>query len=142
MATAKHTTEKTSLTALVKEDADLMKMLVKETLQAFLEEEMDACIGADPFERTDGRLSYRAGYYTRNLITRIGSIELRVPRDRKGLFATELFERYQRSEKAFVLALAEMYIQGVSTRKVLPYHRTASGRGHCCFYCQCMQQTA
>ncbi|MGC8461880.1 MAG: hypothetical protein ACP5OR_08605 [Candidatus Dormibacteria bacterium] len=53
----KHTTEKTSLTALVKEDADLMKMLVKETLQAFLEEEMDDCIGADPFERTKGRLS-------------------------------------------------------------------------------------
>lgn len=118
MATAKHTTEKKSLAALVKEDEDLMKVLVKETLQAFLEEEMDDCIGADPFERTKGRLSYRAGYYTRNLITRIGSIELRVPRDRAGLFSTELFERYQRSEKAFVLALAEMYIQGVSTRKV------------------------
>jgi len=45
-------------------------------------------------------------------------LELRVPRDRHGQFSTELFERYQRSEKAFVSALAEMYIQGVSTRKV------------------------
>ena len=48
MATAKHTTEKKSLAALVKDDADLMKMLVKETLQAFLEEEMDSCIGEVP----------------------------------------------------------------------------------------------
>ena len=52
------------------------------------------------------------------MITRVGTIELRVPRDREGRFSTELFDRYQRSEKALVLALAEMYIQGVSTRKV------------------------
>lgn len=49
---------------------------------------------------------------------RIGKLELRVPRDRDGRFSTELFERYQRSEKALVSALAEMYVQGVSTRKV------------------------
>lgn len=118
MATAKHTTEKQSLTSLVKEDEDLMKILVKEAVQAFLEAEMDSCIGAGSSERTDGRRGYRAGYYTRNLTTRVGSIELHVPRDRAGRFSTELFERYQRSEKAFVLALAEMYVQGVSTRKV------------------------
>ena len=52
------------------------------------------------------------------LITRVGKIELRVPRDRNGEFSTALFERFQRSEKALVSALAEMYIQGVSTRKV------------------------
>src|SRR5690606_4393196 len=52
------------------------------------------------------------------LITRIGKIELRVPRDRNGEFSTALFERFQRSEKALVAALAEMYVQGVSTRKV------------------------
>jgi len=51
-------------------------------------------------------------------VTRVGKLELRVPQDRAGRFSTELFERYQRSEKAFVSALAEMYIQGVSTRKV------------------------
>ena len=112
MATAKHTTRTQSLSALVKEDEDLMKMLVKETVQAFLEAEMDSCIGAGPSERTDARRGYRAGYYTRNLITRIGSIELRVPRDRDGLFSTELFDRYQRSEKAFVLALAEIVHPG------------------------------
>jgi transposase-like protein len=52
------------------------------------------------------------------LITRVGKIELRVPQDRQGRFRTEVFERYQRSEKALVAALAEMYVQGVSTRKV------------------------
>ena len=51
-------------------------------------------------------------------MTRIGRLELRVPRDRDGRFSTELFARYQRSEKALVSALAEMYVQGVSTRKV------------------------
>jgi putative transposase len=54
----------------------------------------------------------------RSLITRVGRVELRVPQDRQGHFSSELFERYQRSEKALVGALAEMYIQGVSTRKV------------------------
>jgi Transposase, Mutator family len=58
------------------------------------------------------------GYYTRGLITRVGKLELRVPQDRGGRFSTEIFERYQRSEKALVSCLAEMYVQGVSTRKV------------------------
>lgn len=49
---------------------------------------------------------------------RIGKIELRIPQDRQGRFSTELFERYARSEKALMSALAEMYVQGVSTRKV------------------------
>jgi putative transposase len=51
-------------------------------------------------------------------VTRVGVLELRVPQDRAGRFSTELFERYQRSEKALVSALVEMYVQGVSTRKV------------------------
>ena len=51
-------------------------------------------------------------------MTRVGKLELRVPQDRQGRFRTEVFERYQRSEKALVGALTEMYVQGVSTRKV------------------------
>jgi putative transposase len=51
-------------------------------------------------------------------VTRLGKIELRVPQDRQGRFSTELFERHQCSDKALLAALAEMYIQGVSTRKV------------------------
>jgi transposase-like protein len=56
--------------------------------------------------------------YPRSLITRVGKLELRVPQDRNGRSSTEVFERYQRSEKALVAALTEMYIQGVATRKV------------------------
>jgi len=79
---------------------------------------MTEFLGAGPSERTGERRGYRAGYYGRSWITRVGKLELRVPRDRSGQFSTELFERYQRSEKALVSALAEMYVQGVSTRKV------------------------
>jgi len=106
------------LKALISEDRDLMVELVKQTVEQVLEGEMTEFLGAGPSERTQSRQGYRAGYYTRTWITRIGKLELRVPRDRDGKFSTELFERYQRSEKAFVSALAEMYVQGVSTRKV------------------------
>jgi signal transduction histidine kinase len=91
---------------------------VSATLQQTLEAEMDEALGAEKSERTPGRLGYRAGYYGRTLVTRVGKIELRVPQDRQGRFRTEVFERYQRSEKALVMAMMEMYLQGVSTRKV------------------------
>ena len=74
---------------------------------------MTELLGADPHERQEGHQGYRAGYDERVPMTRIGKLELRVPRDRHGQFQTALFERYQRSEKAFVAALAEMYVQGV-----------------------------
>jgi transposase-like protein len=64
------------------------------------------------------RLGYRSGYYCRGLVTWIGQLELRVPPDRHGHFCTEVFERSQRSETALVAALAERYVQGVSTHKV------------------------
>jgi len=107
-----------SLKALASDDQDLMRQLVRAAMQEILEAEMTDVLGAEPGERTEGRLGYRAGHYPRTLITRVGKLELRVPRDRDGRFSTELFERYQRSEKALVSALAEMYVQGVSTRKV------------------------
>jgi transposase-like protein len=103
---------------LVAQDWDMLREIVRETMQAMLEAEMDEAIGATKSERTDGRLGYRSGYYGRTLITRVGKLELRVPQDRAGRFSTELFERYQRSEQALVATLAEMYVQGVSTRKV------------------------
>ena len=106
------------LEALVAQDRDLLKALVKEALDQLLQAEMAEFLGAAPGERTQGRIGYRSGYYSRGLITRVGKIELRVPRDRNGEFSTALFERFQRSEKALVSALAEMYVQGVSTRKV------------------------
>jgi putative transposase len=92
--------------------------LVEQVVQQVLEAEMDETLGAEKGERTGNRRGYRSGHYSRTLITRVGKLELRVPQDRQGHFRTELFERYQRSEKALVGALAEMYVQGVSTRKV------------------------
>jgi transposase-like protein len=106
------------LTKRSRRNVDTLRPLVAEALQQILEGEMEEAVGAGKWERTGARLGYRSGYYERALITRIGKVELRVPRDRQGRFRTELFERYERSEKALVQALAEMYIQGVSTRKV------------------------
>jgi len=103
---------------LMQENKDLLKDLIQESLQSVLESQMLEFLGAAPYERSEERRGYRAGYYSRSLITRVGKIELRVPQDRQGQFSTELFERYQRSEKALVLSLMEMYVQGVSTRKV------------------------
>ena len=106
------------LEALVAQDRDLLKTLVKEALDQVLQAEMTEFLGAAPGERNATRAGYRAGYYERGLVTRVGKIELRIPRDRSGEFSTALFERFQRSEKALVSALVEMYVQGVSTRKV------------------------
>jgi len=103
---------------LLERDGDFLKAAVQGLVQAALEAEMTETIGAAKGERTETRLAYRSGYYSRALITRVGSLELRVPQDRDGRFSTELFQRYQRSEKALVGTLAEMYVQGVSTRKV------------------------
>ena len=97
---------------------DILREIVQGLLQEMLEGEMTEALGAGKSERSDARVGYRSGHYNRTLITRVGKLELRVPQDRDGRFSTELFERYQRSEQALVAALAEMYVQGVSTRKV------------------------
>ena len=97
---------------------DWLRDLVEEVVQRVLECEMDEALQAQKGERTSERRGYRSGYYPRTLVTRVGKLTLRVPQDRNGLFRTEVFERYQRSEKALVIALSEMYVQGVSTRKV------------------------
>jgi putative transposase len=104
--------------ALLERDEDFLRSAVEVLVQAVLEAEMSQAIGAEKGERSPARLGYRSGYYGRSLITRVGTLELRVPQDRQGRFSTQVFERYQRSEKALVGALAEMYVQGVSTRKV------------------------
>lgn len=119
--------EGSEVKALLSEDDDFLRSAVKAAIQAALEAEMTQALAAERSERVDGRLGYRSGWYSRSLITRVGSIELRVPRDRSGLFSTELFERYQRSERALVSALAEMYVQGVSTRKVKAVTETLCG---------------
>jgi putative transposase len=108
---------KQDLMRMLTED-DAMKSLLQTLLQEVLEAEMDEALRAGKNERTSGRLGYRSGHYPRTLVTRVGKLELRVPQDRQGRFSTELFARYQRSEKALVAALMQMYVQGVSTRRV------------------------
>ena len=107
-----------ALKALMTQNQDLLQPLVQWLLQEVLEQEMTDAIGAAKGERCDARQSYRSGYDPRRLVTRVGTMELRVPQDRHGRFSTQLFERYQRSEKALVAALVERYVQGVSTRKI------------------------
>lgn len=106
------------LKAIIGQDDDLIRGIVQMTVQEFLEAEMNEALGATKGERSEGRLGYRSGHYPRRLITRVGTLELRVPQDRQGRFSTEIFSRYQRNEKALVSALLEMYVQGVSTRKI------------------------
>jgi len=104
--------------SVLMEQKDFLQPAVQEAVQAILELEMEECLQAGKHERNEQRLGYRSGYYRRRLITRVGTIVLRVPQDRAGHFSTQVFEQYQRSEKALVAALAQMYVQGVSTRKV------------------------
>lgn len=100
------------------DDPNFLKEIVQKPLQRILEAEMTAHIGAAPHERSQNRKGHRNGYKKRTLKTRVGTLELLVPQDREGTFSTQLFARYQRNEKALMLALMEMYIEGVSTRKV------------------------
>ena len=87
--------------AVLAEDEEFLRALVRTALQEVLEAEMTEALGAEKGERAAGRQGYRSGYYGRTLITRVGKLELRVPQDRTGRFSTELFERYQRSERAW-----------------------------------------
>jgi len=114
---------------LLAKSPDGLREIVRAVMQEVLEAEMTEALGAEKGERTTARLGYRSGYYTRTLVTRVGKLELRVPQDRDGRFSTELFERYQRSEQALVATLAEMYVQGVSTRKVKAITEELCGHG-------------
>lgn len=92
--------------------------LVEGVLNQILEAQVSESLGADKHQRSEERVGYRNGYRPRQLYTRVGPITLQVPQTRDGSFSTDIFKRYQRSEQAFVLALMEMVVNGVSTRKV------------------------
>jgi putative transposase len=94
--------EKVNWKALMSQEADFLKPLMREVVQQVLEAEMDEALSSQKSERTRERVGYRSGYYNRTLITRVGKLELRVPQHREGRFRTEVFERYQRIEKALV----------------------------------------
>jgi putative transposase len=100
---------------------------VKAVIEQVLEEEMREHLGAGHRERTPLRRGWRNGHYTRELITPVGKLEqLRVPRDREGEFVTEVFERYKRMTGDVEEAVLEMYLQGVSVRRVAEITRALS----------------
>ncbi len=99
---------------LARTEDNPLRSLLELICQQALEVEISDHLGAETYERT----GYRNGHKPRILTTAIGDIYLLVPQDRDGAFSTALFERYQRSDKALVLAMMEMYVKGVSTRKV------------------------
>jgi putative transposase len=97
---------------------DFLRTMIQSAIQKALDTQFTEFIGALPYERNEERRAVRNGTYQRQLKTRVGSIELNVCRDREGEFRTDLFDRYQRSEKALVVGLLEMYLWGISTRNV------------------------
>ncbi|MCG2796225.1 MAG: IS256 family transposase [Actinomycetia bacterium] len=105
-----------------------LRQMLEFMVQCALEHEMAEHLGAQAYERTDERLGYRNGHKPRVFTTAVGDLTLLVPQDRNGTFSTTLFERYQRSDKALALSLMEMYVQGVSTRKVASITETLCGR--------------
>jgi transposase-like protein len=98
--------------------AEVVRQSVEETLNGLLEGEADAICGAERYERNPERLDTRAGHYTRKLLTQAGEVELRVPRLRKLPLETQIIERYRRRESSVEEALIEMYLAGVSVRRV------------------------
>ena len=100
------------------DDPDFLREIVERTVQALLETEMSAHLGAERYERGEERRGYRNGTKPRTLVTRVGTLQLAVPQDRDGTFSTDFFARYQRNEQALVSTLMEMSLKGDSTRKV------------------------
>ena len=106
---------------------DAVSKLLEKVFDAVLKAQASEQLNAEPYERSDDRNSYRNGYRTRSMTTRVGTLVLHVPKFRDGTFSTELFSSYQRSEKALLLSLMEMVIQGVSTRKISEITETLCG---------------
>lgn len=97
---------------------ELVRTTVEETLNKLLDAEADELCGAGRYERSPERLDTRAGHYRRKLLTKTGAVELQVPRLRNLPFETQIIERYRRRESSVEEALVEMYLAGVSVRRV------------------------
>jgi len=126
-ATARSGVEQGAAAPQLHAPEEVLRTMFADVLQTAVATEFTRFMGAGPYERTAARTGWRNGYKPRTLKTRVGTIELRIPQDRSGQFSPSLFERYQRSEKAFMLAMTEMYLQGISTRKVTQVVETLCG---------------
>lgn len=97
---------------------DIVKSSLVLILNSYMENERDRYVQANSHERTSNRTDYRNGYYEREVIMPSGKIRLKVPRTRDGQFSTDVFEKYARCDKALLVSMLEMVVNGVSTRKV------------------------
>ena len=109
---------------------DAFRTLLTESLNSILQAESTAQLGAEPYERSVTRSDSRNGSRNRNLNTRIGTITLAVPRHRNVPFHTLVFDNYSRSEAALVTTMAEMVVNGVSTKKVARVMETLCGKSY------------
>ena len=99
-------------------DADFLKESVRVLSQALMEMEVEEHVGAARHERSPGRVGQRNGYRQRNWDTRVGTVELKVPRVRDGGYFPSLLEPRRRAERALSAVVQEAYVHGISTRKV------------------------
>ena len=99
----------------IKDDIrELVRQTVEDTINALLDEETDLLVNAERYERK----AYRAGHYKRSFATTSGGIELSMPKLKGARFATAIIERYKRREVSVEEAIAEMYLAGMSTRRI------------------------
>ena len=104
--------------ALKGELKDLVRSSVEETLNALLDQEAEELVKAGRYERTGDRSGYRSGHYDRNFSTSSGNVTLHVPKLKGLRFETAIVERYRRRETSVEEALIEMYLAGISVRRV------------------------
>ena len=97
---------------------ELVRRTVEDTLNGLLEEEADDLVGAERYGRTAEREAYRAGHYDRSLTTSSGEVTIRMPKLKGMRFTTAIIERYRRRETSVEEAMIEMYLAGVSTRRI------------------------
>ena len=103
---------------LEQDDVDALREGVRVLAQAVMETEVSGQIGAAPYERSSERVAYRNGYRTRTWDTRVGTIELKIPKVTAGTYFPSLLEPRRRAEKAMQAVVVEAYVKGISTRKV------------------------
>ena len=122
--TQKHCTAKQGKIIEINEETmkehlgEIVRDTVEDTLNALLDKEAEVLCNAKRYERTESRKDKRAGYYSRKLHTKAGEVEIKVPKLRTLPFETAIIGRYRRRESSVEEALVEMYLAGVSVRRV------------------------
>ena len=97
---------------------EFLRVALEETLQALMEADVDGRVGADRYERTADRATYRNGHRERAWNTRLGPVQVQIPKRRQGSYFPDFLEPRRRSEQALTAVIQEAYVNEVSTRKV------------------------